>query len=121
MPATSQPSGSTVSIECIRTPTILIVSVSAITAAIVLTAFLAVPKPPNTDVKAFCCPNEAGALKRAVNRSLDPCESFYNYVCLNTIKYRLWPFWDAKTSFEKSVATATDLHGDSITQTAQRR
>ncbi|KAH7932889.1 hypothetical protein HPB49_004661 [Dermacentor silvarum] len=33
------------------------------------------------NVSTFCCPNEARAVLRGLNVSIDPCEDFYGYVC----------------------------------------
>ncbi|KAH7938905.1 hypothetical protein HPB52_002193 [Rhipicephalus sanguineus] len=63
--------------------TFLGVALSAVVLGLLLLATFGRPSVSRSSENAssFCCPDEARAVLRGLNASVDPCEDFYGYVC----------------------------------------
>ncbi|KAH8032065.1 hypothetical protein MRX96_020623 [Rhipicephalus microplus] len=81
--------GDQVAVRQSSNPTVLVVSTFlgvALSAALLGLLLLATFGRPSVsrsseNTSSFCCPDEARAVLRGVNASVDPCEDFYGYVC----------------------------------------
>ncbi|KAL1421796.1 hypothetical protein MTO96_022843 [Rhipicephalus appendiculatus] len=81
--------GDQVAVRQSSNPTVLVVSTflgvafSAVLLGLLLLATFGRPTVSRSSENAssFCCPDEARAVLRGLNASVDPCEDFYGYVC----------------------------------------